>query len=63
MSDHETACKGNHDGHLCVLVSKKQFDTIRTLVKEPKVICFNCGRVADSGDNLCNPMPLQDTDV
>jgi len=53
-------CKGEHAGHLCVLVSEKKFDEIRKLVKDPKFICFNCGRVADSEDNLCNPMPLDD---
>ena len=53
-----TTCKGIHKGHLCVLVSEKRFDDIRKLVKAPKVICFNCGRVADSKKNLCNPMPL-----
>jgi len=26
----------------------------------PQYICFNCGRVADSAQNLCNPMPLKD---
>lgn len=56
MADSE--CKGEHEGHLCVLVSKKKFDAIRALVREPKYMCFNCGRVADSDKNLCNPMPL-----
>ena len=58
MSEH--ACKGNHKGHLCVLESEKKFDEIKKLVLSPKFICFNCGRVADSERNLCNPMPLQD---
>ena len=53
-------CKGDHRGHLCVLVSEKKFDEIRKLVKAPRFICFNCGRVADSEDNLCNPMSLKD---
>jgi len=56
----ETKCKGDHSGHLCVLVSEKRFEEIRKLVKEPRHICFNCGRVADSEKNLCNPMPLQE---
>jgi hypothetical protein len=51
-------CKGNHSGHLCVLASNSQFETIKTITKNPKFICFNCGRVADSDCNLCNPMPL-----
>jgi hypothetical protein len=41
-----------------VLVSEGKFDQIRKLVRSPKFICFNCGRVADSRKNLCNPMPL-----
>lgn len=48
-----------HKGHLCVLVSKGKFEEIKKLVTSPKFICFNCGRVADSNKNLCNPMPLK----
>ena len=33
-------------------------DEIKELTKKPGSICFNCGRVADSDSNLCNPMPL-----
>jgi len=55
----DKGCKGDHTGHLCVLVSKEKFDDIRELVKDPKFICFNCGRVADSDRHLCNPMPLK----
>ena len=58
MSD--STCKGEHSGHLCVLVSEKKFDEIRKIVKEPQYICFNCGRVADSDKNLCNPVPLNE---
>jgi len=55
----EDKCVGDHKGHLCVLVSRKKFDEIRELVKRPRFICFNCGRVADAGGNVCNPMPLE----
>jgi len=55
----ETKCKGDHTGHLCVLVSKQEFEKIKDMVKEPEFICFNCGRVADCSKNLCNPMPLE----
>lgn len=57
---NDATCKGDHTGHLCVLVSLKKFDEIKDLVKTPKFICFNCGRVADAEQNLCNPMPLED---
>jgi hypothetical protein len=48
-----------HKGHLCVLVSENAFDTIKLLAHNPKHICFNCGRVAASKKNLCNPMPMK----
>ena len=47
-----------HPGHLCVLVSNGKIDTLRNLCNEPEFICFNCGRVANSDKNLCNPMPI-----
>ena len=52
-------CKGDHKGHLCVLVSNGEIAKIRELVGTPKYICFNCGRAANSRKNLCNPMPLE----
>ena len=55
---NKPTCQGDHRGHLCVLVSEKRFDEIKKLVRAPKYICFNCGRVADAKQNLCNPMPL-----
>ena len=59
MSKEKTCkCTEEHTGHLCVLVSEERFDEVKELVKNPKHICFNCGRVADSAANLCNPMPL-----
>lgn len=51
-------CKGNHEGHICLLASQSKFDEIKTMTRDPQYICFNCGRVADSDKNLCNPMPL-----
>jgi len=57
MSEH--TCSGDHKGHLCVLASAARFEEIIALAKEPRFICFNCGRVADKAENLCNPMPLE----
>lgn len=53
-------CKGNHKGHLCVLASAGQLDEICVMAANPAFICFNCGRVAKSKKNLCNPMPLEE---
>ena len=55
---NKSKCKGSHKGHLCVLASEERFEEIKELVVKPKVLCFNCGRVANSPKNLCNPMPL-----
>ncbi|MBN1523931.1 MAG: hypothetical protein JW904_05580 [Spirochaetales bacterium] len=52
-------CTGDHKGHLCVLASKQMFEEIKQITSAPKYICFNCGRVADNKENLCNPMPLE----
>ena len=55
----EKTCKASgHKGHLCVLAGEGRFQEIVKLVKKPKYVCFNCGRVADSDKQLCNPMPL-----
>ncbi len=57
MSEKDLLCKGEHEGHICLLASKAMFEEIKKLTGNPKFICFNCGRVADSEKNLCNPMP------
>lgn len=53
-------CTGEHKGHLCMLASQNRFEEIKALTRDPKFICFNCGRVADKSENLCNPMPLDE---
>jgi hypothetical protein len=55
----DTICKGEHEGHICLLASQDNFDEIKKLALHPKFLCFNCGRVADAAKNLCNPMPLE----
>ena len=53
-------CKGDHQGHLCVLVSKEKMAEVKDLAKDPQYICFNCGRSVHSDKNVCSPMPLND---
>ena len=45
-----------------MLASRGAFQEIKDLARSPKFICFNCGRVAECGANLCNPMPLEEND-
>lgn len=59
MKSSECKSETDHKGHLCVLASESKIDEIRERVKDPKFMCFNCGRVADAEQNLCNPMPLE----
>ena len=56
----ETKCKGDHSNHICQLIVErnKDVESIKDMVKNPRFICFNCARVAESEDNLCNPMPI-----
>lgn len=58
--NQNSECKGEHSKHLCQLIvdRNKNLDKITGVVKNPKFICFNCARVAESEDFLCNPMPL-----
>lgn len=56
----ENRCIGDHSGHICLLASNEKFDEIKQITNAPQYICFNCGRVANSKDNLCNPMPLEE---
>lgn len=51
-------CGDKHTGHLCVLQSKGMTAEIACLTDAPTVVCFNCGREANSADNVCVPMPL-----
>jgi hypothetical protein len=55
----ENKCQGDHKGHICLLASQDKFDEIKELTQNPQFLCFNCGRVADCENNVCNPMPLK----
>jgi hypothetical protein len=52
------ACTEKHSGHLCVLSSQEKEEEITNLTDNPTVMCFICGRKANSADNVCSPMPL-----
>lgn len=51
-----------HDQHLCYLVNIGFVRTnprdFKTLVKDARFVCKNCGRVAYDRGNLCNPVKL-----
>lgn len=53
-------CTGDHSRHLCEIAGNERFDLIKELAKEPDFMCMNCGRMADSRESLCNPMPIED---
>jgi hypothetical protein len=57
----DNTCKGDHSNHVCQLIvdNNKDLEKITELVKNPKFICFNCARVAENKENLCNPMPIE----
>jgi len=53
MADQK--CTGDHSQHICSLAAGKEIEIIRRLTTEPQYICLDCGRVANSEDNLCKP--------
>lgn len=61
--EEKITCTGDHSGHLCLLgammTSVQRLNEIKTLVRDPKYICRNCGRVAACAESLCNPEPLK----
>ena len=57
MGDNK--CHGDHRTHLCALAGRGMVNDIKEIVTDPKVICTNCGRVADEGQRVCNPEPLE----
>jgi hypothetical protein len=52
----ERKCSGDHMEHICEIASHEKFGEIKELAKNPKYMCFNCGRVADEEKNLCYPI-------
>lgn len=51
-----------HEEHLCLLENvgylKSNLEDYKKLVRNPKFICRNCGRVATNEKNLCSPDKL-----
>lgn len=51
-----------HGKHLCYLVNMgfQQSNTgeYKGLVRDPRYVCKNCGRVASKKENLCKPVKL-----
>ena len=51
-----------HQNHLCVAYAMGYVQThlndYKELVRNPKFVCKQCGRVAVSEDNLCAPASL-----
>lgn len=51
-----------HDKHLCYLnnldFQKSHVEEYKSLIKNPKFFCENCGRSAASEKNLCKPVKL-----
>jgi hypothetical protein len=51
-----------HGKHLCYLnnlgFQLSNEEDYKQLVRNPKFMCKNCGRVAASQDNLCKPVKL-----
>ena len=55
----EQKCGGDHSIHFCAMAGEKKFEEMKPLARNPKYICYNCGRVADEHKNLCNPKPIE----
>jgi hypothetical protein len=51
-----------HEEHLCLLENvgylKSSLEDYKSLVKNAKFICKNCGRAAADQKNLCDPEKL-----
>lgn len=58
----DNSCSGDHSNHVCQMIvgNNKDIEGIKEIVRNPKFICFNCARVAESKENLCNPMLIGD---
>ena len=56
----ENKCTGDHSVHFCKYAEERKFDKITEAAGTPGSICTNCGRVANSKENLCNPVSFEE---
>lgn len=56
--DRTCRCRKRHKRHICESRAKGQTHEINQLIQNPNVACGICGETADSGDDLCVPVPL-----
>ena len=47
-----------HKMHMCALKAEGAEDDIACLSSSPTVKCGNCGALANSPENVCNPVPI-----
>jgi hypothetical protein len=53
-------CAGDHEQHICKLAEAHKLEVIKELTSSAQYLCANCGRVANSDVNLCNPMNVNE---
>ncbi len=49
----------SHKMHMCALKAEGCSDEVASLSASPTVKCGNCGALANSPENVCNPVPLK----
>lgn len=54
-------CGKKHTGHICMLKSQGLTQEITHITDKPTVVCFTCGAEANSADNVCAPMPIEES--
>ena len=60
MAETTCSCGAKHTGHICMLKSLGKTVDIAHITDNPTVVCFTCGAEANSPDNVCAPMPLDE---
>lgn len=52
-------CGDKHVGHICMLRSIGKTEEISNLSSNPKVSCFTCGAEANSPENVCSSVAIE----